>query len=105
MLLLILTNVLILFDAGINVELYSLIYLNGLYLIIFAVFFIWRYQKETSYYKFLLRLFRDLDDDWFESISPPHVHFPDSILYTLLQTIHDFKQNKRLKDHHSQQIE
>lgn len=105
MLFLILTNVLIIFDGGINVEPSSLIYLNGLFLIIFAVFFIWRYKKETSYYKSLLRLFRDLDDDWFESISPPHVHFPDSIVYTLLQTIHEFEQNKRLEDHYSQQMD
>lgn len=105
MLLLILTNVLILFDAGINVELYSLIYLNGLFLIIFAVFFIWRYKKETSYYKFLLRLFRDLDDDWFESIPPPHGRFADSTVYTLLQTIHEYEQNKHREDYYSQQMD
>lgn len=105
MLLLILTNVLILIDAGISVELYSLIYLNGLFLIIFAVFFIWRYKKETSYYKSLLRLLRDLDDDWFESIPLPHGRFADSTVYTLLQTIHEYEQNKRREDYYSQQME
>src|SRR5690625_2512880 len=105
MLFLILTNVLIIFDGGINVEPSSLIYLNGLFLIIFAVFFIWRYKKETSYYKSLLRLFRDLDDDWFESIPPPHGRFADSTVYTLLQTIQEFEQNKHHEDYNSQQME
>jgi OmpR family two-component system bacitracin resistance sensor histidine kinase BceS len=105
MLLLILTNFLILIDAGISVEPYSLIYLNGLFLLIFTIFFIWRYKKETSYYKSLLGLFRDLDDDWFESIPPPHDRFADSIVYTLLQTIHEYEKNKRLEDHHSLQMD
>ncbi len=105
MLLLILTNVLILTDSGISVELYSLIYLNGLFLIIFALFFIWRYKKETSYYKSLLRFFRDLDDDWFESIPLPHGRFPDSTVYTFLQTIHEYEQNRRREDYYSQQMD
>jgi len=104
MLLLILTNVLILFDTGINVEPYSLVYLNGLFLIIFTVFFIWRYKKETSYYKTLLRLFSDLDDHWFESI-PPYGSFADSIVYTLLQTIHEYEQNKLREDYYSRQMD
>lgn len=105
MLLLILTNFLILIDAGISVEPYSLIYLNGLFLLIFTIFFIWRYKKETSYYKSLLGLFRDLDDDWFESITPPHGRFANTTVYTLLQTIHEYEQNKRRDDYYSQQMD
>src|SRR5690625_6757261 len=96
MLLLILTNVLILFDTGINVEPYSLVYLNGLFLIIFAVFFIWRYKKETSYYKTLLRLFSDLDDHWFESI-PSHGSFSIVFVFSFFQQFHNFNQTKLLK--------
>lgn len=103
--LLLLTNALILFDAGIRVEPYSIIYLNGLFLTISVVFFILRYKKETSYYKSLLTLFNDLGDDWFESIPSPHSRFPDSIVYTLLQTIHEYEQNKRREDHSSQQMD
>lgn len=44
--LLLLTNALILFDAGIHVEPYSIIYLNGLFLTICVVFFVWRYKKK-----------------------------------------------------------
>lgn len=102
-LLLLLTNALILFDAGIRVEPYSIIYLNGLFLTICVVFFILRYKKETYYYKSLLTLFNDLGDDWFESIPYPHSRFPDSIVYTLLQTIHEYEQNKRREDHSSKQ--
>ncbi|WP_277679306.1 sensor histidine kinase [Gracilibacillus dipsosauri] len=104
-LLLLLTNALILFDAGIRVEPYSIIYLNGVFLTICVVFFSWRYKKETSYYKSLLTLFNDLRDDWFESIPSPYSRFPDRILYTLLQTIYEYEQNKRREDHSSQQMD
>ncbi|MEI3611359.1 sensor histidine kinase [Pseudogracilibacillus sp. SO30301A] len=86
-------------------EPYSIIYLNGLLLTIFVVFFVWRYKKETSYYKSLLELFGDLDDDWFESIPTPESHFPDHILYSLFQNIYEQNQNKRREDHFSQQME
>lgn len=104
-LLLLLTNALILFDAGIRVEPYSIIYLNGLFLTTCVVFFIWRYKKETAYYKSLLTLFNDLGDDWFERIPSPHSRFPDSIVYTLLQTIYEYEKNKRREDHSSQQMD
>lgn len=104
-LLLLLTNALILFDAGIRVEPYSIIYLNGLFLTVCVVFFILRYKKETSYYKSLLTLFNDLGDDWFESIPSPHSRFPDNIVYTLLQTIHEYEQNKRREEHSSKQMD
>jgi len=87
------------------VEPYSIIYLNGLFLTICVAFFVWRYKKETSYYKSLLTLFNDLDDDWFESIPSHHNRFPDRIAYTLLQIIHEFEQNKRREDHSSQQMD
>lgn len=103
--LLLLTNALILLDAGIHVEPYSVIYLNGLFLTICVAFFVWRYKKETSYYKSLLTLFNDLDDDWFESIPSPNSHFPDRILYSLFQSIDQQNQNKRRKDHYSQQMD
>lgn len=45
--LLLLTNTLILFDAGIRVEPYSIIYLNGLFLTIFVVFFCLEVQKRN----------------------------------------------------------
>lgn len=103
-LLLLLMNALILFDAGIRVEPYSIIYLNGLFLTICVVFFILRYKKETSYFKSLLTLSNELDNDWFESIPSPQNHFPDRMVYTLLQTIHEYEQTKRRKDHYSQQM-
>ncbi|WP_413375748.1 sensor histidine kinase [Alkalihalobacillus sp. 1P02AB] len=103
--LLLLTNTLILFDEGIGLEPYSLIYLNGLFLTICAVFLVWRYKKETSYYKSLLTLFNDLDDDWFQSIPSPKQYFPDQILYTIFQTIDEQSQNKRREDFFSQQMD
>ena len=86
-------------------EPHSLIYLNFLFLIISVSFFIWRYKKETAYYKSLLTLSNGVGDGWFESIPSPHGRFPDSIVYTLLQTIHEYEQNKRREDHSSQQMD
>ncbi|WP_071394833.1 sensor histidine kinase [Bacillus tuaregi] len=105
MLLLLLTNALILFDVGISVEPYSIVYLNGLFLTICVVFFILRYKKETSYYKSLLTLFNDLGDDWFERIPFPHSRYPDRIVFTLLQTIHEYEQSKRREDQYFQQMD
>ncbi|WP_164217469.1 sensor histidine kinase [Virgibacillus sp. YIM 98842] len=104
-LLLLLTNALILFDAGIRVDSHSIIYLNVLFLTICAAFFIFRYKKETSYFKSLLILSNELGDDWFESLPSPHNGFPDKIVYTLLQTIHEFEQNKRREDLSFQQMD
>lgn len=104
-LLLLLTNALIQFDAGIVVEPQSLIYLNFLFIIICVSFFIWRYKKETAYYKSLSTLSNGVGDDWFESIPSPHSPFPDSTVYTLLETINEYEQNKRREDHSSQQMD
>ncbi|GBF78421.1 sensor histidine kinase [Paenibacillus sp. 598K] len=93
-LLLLLTNVLIRLDAGIEVEPYSLLYLNVLFLTIAVSFIVWRYKKETAFYKSLLALSNDVSDDWFESIPEPHGRFPDGILYTVLENIHQHEQNK-----------
>lgn len=104
-LLLLLTNVLVLLDAGIRVEPISILYLNVLFLSICAVFLIIRYKQETSYFKSLVALANDLDDDWFESIPSPRNQFPDSALYKLLQSIHEHVQNKRREDHFIQQMD
>lgn len=104
-LLLLLTNALILLDAGISVEPYSILYLNGLFLVICSVFLIFRYKKETSYYKSLLILLNDLGDDWFESVPFPHSHFPDSVMYQLLQAIHELELAKQVENRTSQQMD
>ncbi|KYG30497.1 sensor histidine kinase [Alkalihalobacillus trypoxylicola] len=102
-LLLLLTNALIQFDSGIGVEPHSLLYLNFLFITIFVSFFIWRYKKETAYYKSLLTLSNRMEDDWFESISEPDIRFPDRLIYTLLQNIHQHDQNKQ-REYQSTQI-
>lgn len=44
-----LTNALILLDQGFALRSASLIYLNGLVLLIGIVFVVWRYKRETAY--------------------------------------------------------
>lgn len=104
-LLLLLTNTLIQFDAGIGVEPLSLLYLNFLFLTICVSFFIWRYKKETAYYKSLLTLSNDVEDDWFENIPEPDSRLPDGMIYTLLQNIHQHDQNKRRQYQSTQLME
>lgn len=53
-------NVIIWLDAGLQVERISLIYLNVLLSVGALLFFIWRYRKETAYFKALKNL---LDSD------------------------------------------
>ncbi|MCM2676232.1 sensor histidine kinase [Alkalicoccobacillus plakortidis] len=104
-LVLLLTNALLLFDAGIQVEPYSIVYLNVLFLTTCVVFFIWRYKKETSYYKSLLALSDDLGDDWFERMPAPRYQFPDRIVYNLLENIYEQDQIKRREDQSTQQMD
>ncbi|NMI03080.1 HAMP domain-containing histidine kinase [Paenibacillus sp. SZ31] len=104
-LLLLLTNALIQLDSGIRVEPHSLIYLNSLFLIITLSFFIWRYNKETAYYKSLRTLSDDVGEGWFEDVPKPHSSFPDPMVYTLLQNIHQHYQNKRREEQSSQLME
>lgn len=103
--LLLLTNALILFDVGIRIEFYSLLYLNLLFLTICFVFLLWRYKKETTFYTSLQMLSRGVGDDWFENTPEPRNHFPDGIVYTLLQTIHKHEQNQRRNDQSTQLLE
>ncbi|GAB6926312.1 two-component sensor histidine kinase BceS [Paenibacillus sp. JCM 10914] len=102
-LLLLLTNALIQFDAGIGVEPHSLIYLNSLFLTICIVFLIWRYKKETAYYKSLRTLSNDVGDDWFENIPEPRSRFPEGMMYALLQNIHEHDQHKH-REYQSTQL-
>lgn len=104
-LLLLLTNTLLIVDAGIRVEPDSILYLNGLFLVIFVLFFIWRYKKETAYFKSLLKLSDDLKDDWFETIPSPRSHFPDNYVSTLLQTIYEQTRDNRRENQYTQRME
>ncbi|ETT75124.1 integral membrane sensor signal transduction histidine kinase [Paenibacillus sp. FSL R7-277] len=94
-LLLLLTNALIQFDDGIGVEPQSLLYLNVLFLTVCAGFLIWRYKKETAYYKSLLSLSNGVEEDWFVNIPEPRSRYPEGMIYTLLQNIHKHDQHKR----------
>ncbi|WP_454192380.1 sensor histidine kinase [Paenibacillus sp. Marseille-Q7038] len=66
-----LTDLLILIEQGINVKFTSLLYLNALYIILFLVFFLWRYKKETKYVAVVLKLQENMDSDWMESLPEP----------------------------------
>lgn len=66
-----LTNALLLLDRGISVRAASLIYLNGLVLLIGIVFVVWRYKRETDYALALERSRDPLPGHWMESLREP----------------------------------
>lgn len=103
--LLLLTNLLILLDAGIRVERLSLIYLNTLFLIVCLCFFLWRYKKETAYYKSLIALQDEIGEDWFDCLPSPQNRFPDRMMNRFLQLIHEQQLTNRQKQQSSQQLE
>ncbi|MGF7047302.1 OmpR family two-component system bacitracin resistance sensor histidine kinase BceS [Paenibacillus sp. DS2015] len=99
-----LTDVLILFEQGIHVELTSLLYLNALYVIIFLVFFLWRYKKETKYVAALAKLQEVTASDWMESLPEPDNHLDSITNDVLREAFYQFKRKlSQLKE--SQLIE
>lgn len=65
------TDLLILLDQGVSVGPTSFLYLNSLYIILFVVFFIWRYRKETRYLAAVAKLQEVMAADWIESLPEP----------------------------------
>ncbi|NBC70345.1 sensor histidine kinase [Paenibacillus sacheonensis] len=71
LLLLGLTDMLLLLDHGITIQLESIVYLNALYLLSCIIFFLWRFRRETRYYRALRALADDIQDDWVEALPEP----------------------------------
>ncbi|SFJ58978.1 two-component system, OmpR family, bacitracin resistance sensor histidine kinase BceS [Paenibacillus sp. UNC496MF] len=71
LLLLGLIDTLVLLDRGVAVELWSIVYLNVLYLVTFILFFLWRFRRETRYFRELRALASDINDDWIEALPAP----------------------------------
>jgi OmpR family two-component system bacitracin resistance sensor histidine kinase BceS len=64
-------DTLIWLDAGINAEFLSVLYFNMLLLIAFALFIVWRYQKEMKFAKELSELMDETSLDWHEALPEP----------------------------------
>lgn len=65
------TDFVIWVDKGLQIRWTSLLYLNALLLLLFLLFFMWRFQKETTYWKQLSSQIDHLSTDWFESLPLP----------------------------------
>ncbi|QKS72687.1 sensor histidine kinase [Paenalkalicoccus suaedae] len=94
--LLLLTNGLLYFDAGIRVDDQSLIYLNGLFIMTCTVFFFWRYTREVRYIRSLALSTQEVEDDWAEALPEPRSAFPDKYLHASLL---------RVAEHHNEKLE
>lgn len=66
-----LTDVLLLVDKGIAIEVVSIVYLNAFFVISFICFFLWRYMKEMHYLKAVDAQVKDIKDDWLEALPSP----------------------------------
>ncbi|MEK4564086.1 sensor histidine kinase [Alkalihalobacillus sp. FSL R5-0424] len=93
--LLLLTNTLLFVDSGIQIELISILYLNGLFLLSSVVFLLVRYTKEMNYYKNLSSQMNEVEEGWFENIPYPKKRYPDGAIYSILQHVHEYEQMKR----------
>lgn len=83
LLLLLAVDVLLWIDPALSVTFSSALYLNGLLVLGFLVFFYWRYRKETAYAKQLEALLELLPDDWVEAM-PEAVYRRDEAVRELL---------------------
>ncbi|AWB47000.1 sensor histidine kinase [Paenibacillus sp. CAA11] len=87
------TDLLIVLDKGISVQANSLVYLNALFLLVFAVFVIWRYRKEMKYTTKLTVLAREMHDDWLEALERPE-QARDEMVDELLEAIDEYYKRK-----------
>lgn len=87
------TDLLILLDKGISIEISSIVYLNALFLLSFLVFFIWRYNKEMKYTTALIALIDEISDDWLEALPKPK-YFRDVVTTEVLRAVDLFFRRK-----------
>ncbi|MDR6885229.1 sensor histidine kinase [Bacillus sp. 3255] len=88
-----LTNVLLLLDKGIALQIGSIVYLDSVLLITFIIFFLWRYLKEMHYLRMLEARTRDMSDNWLEALPTP-VHARDKIVSEALYAVNRFHKQK-----------
>ncbi|MFS0723573.1 sensor histidine kinase [Paenibacillus sp. 1P07SE] len=81
-----LTNALLLLDSGLAVNAASLIYLNGLFLLILVVFVLWRYRRESAYTAALDQSRDALSAHWLEMLPEP-AHKLDESVHAFLQAV------------------
>lgn len=86
-----LTNVLIYFE-GLSVSLTPLLYLNTLHILIFLIFFLWRYKKETTYITAIAKLHEDMTSDWIASLPEPDNEMDRITNDVLREAYYQFKQ-------------
>ncbi|MFA9456589.1 sensor histidine kinase [Halalkalibacter sp. AB-rgal2] len=88
------TNLLITFDQGFTISISSIVYLNLIAVVSFCLFFIWRFKRETDYFRKLRKLMDEIDTDWIESLPEPIYRFPDQMVYELLCEVDRFYRRK-----------
>lgn len=82
---LLLADLLLWLDPGLDVRLSSLVYMNSLLLIVFTIFIIWRYRKETAYIRQLSSLEEEAVPGWYEAL-PKTTFVRDKQVNEIIQT-------------------
>ncbi|WP_459783681.1 sensor histidine kinase [Alkalibacterium sp. s-m-22] len=90
MVFILLTNFVIITDAGIQIQKASLIYLNLLLVSLMIGFTVWRYKTETAYIHHLLILSNSYPDNWMSDIPEPDPLTMDHKVYDLLQAVQSY---------------
>lgn len=87
------TDLLIWLDNGFAVPFESILYLNVLLLIGFIIFFVCRYRKEIRFASMLAELTKNMDRDWFETISEPS-SYRDAAAYAALREANQYSKRQ-----------
>ncbi|WP_227521955.1 sensor histidine kinase [Bacillus solitudinis] len=90
------TDILLLMDPGIGVELSALVYVNVLVLIMFIAFFIWRFRREMAYTRQLALLANEPATDWYEALPETRFKRDEMVNYVLHEAGISF--SKQLSD-------
>ncbi|MBB4822955.1 OmpR family two-component system bacitracin resistance sensor histidine kinase BceS [Sporosarcina luteola] len=77
-------DMLIWIDKGLAMPINSLLYLNGLLVIGFVLFFSWRFSAETAYLRSLQQLQQAMDGDW-QEVLPEAIYMNDQMTNDILR--------------------
>ncbi|MCG3087177.1 sensor histidine kinase [Sporosarcina cyprini] len=86
-------DVLIWIDKGVTLSLNSLLYLNGLLVMGFALFFVWRFFAETAYLRSLQQLQQAMEGDWQELLPKANYTSDQMINDVLRQAAESYSRN------------
>lgn len=103
-----LMDAVILLDEGIKIEISALLYINGLVIVLFLIFLIWRFQKEMKYTKALRNLSGSESEHWHDLLPEPRFFreqqlddFLNEVIGSLEKNLSDVKNNNLIENNYT----